>query len=133
MTTPLAAGRRPRSLRREDAIAIAKTSNTIPAGIRLAPRTIVPQMGPSEREGQLVPALPPTSVLARLVTGRRHRRRRLHPIGHMPIALPKGLYHRDGRPGESQPQHRPEIEGVDHRVVAPVVVQQDMKRDAGVA
>src|ERR1700686_1373299 len=103
MTTPLAAGRRPRSLRREDAIAIAKTSNTIPAGIRLAAQTIVPQMGASEREGQLVPVVPPTLVDERFVAGCRHRYRRLHPLRHPPIAFAKGLDHRRGWPRESQP------------------------------
>ena len=73
MTTPLAAGRRPRSVRREDAIAIAKTSNTIPAGIRLTAPSIVPQMGASEGEGQLVSAFPLDRVAGCHLRGFGHR------------------------------------------------------------
>src|ERR1700692_1508059 len=99
MTAPLAAGRRPRSLRREDAIAIVNTSIQPPGSSRFAP-TIVPQMGTSKREGQLVSVFAAAAVAG--VLGRRllDRRRRLDPPRDRAVAPPQRLDDRHGWPGQ---------------------------------
>src|SRR5579862_7707540 len=133
MTTPLAAGRRPRSLRREDAIAIAKDLQYIPAGIRPTALTIVPQMGASEGEGQLSRAFTVDRFVALVPLRNHHGRGRLDPPRDAPITFAKSLDDRLRRARKSEPEQRAEVEGVDHCVVAPIVVEEHVKRYPGLA